>query len=64
MHLLQGFKGIGPVQAAAIYDHFGGVPLVWTAGLLDLVEIPGIGTKRAEALIESVGGGAIEFDIS
>ena len=63
MHLLQGFKGIGPVQAAAIFDHFGGVPLVWTAGLLDFVEIPGIGEKRARALIEAVEG-SVEYDFT
>jgi ERCC4-type nuclease len=54
MHLLQGFRGIGPIQAGAIIDHFGGVPLTWTVGALDLMEIPGIGQKRAEALLDAV----------
>jgi ERCC4-type nuclease len=60
MHLLQGFKGVGPVQAAAIYDHFGSsVPLMWTTTIFDLMDVPGIGQKRAEALWESLGNGSI-----
>lgn len=57
LHLLQGFRGIGPVQAAAIYDYFGGVPLMWSVGVVDLMEVPGIGETRAERLMEAVNGG-------
>jgi ERCC4-type nuclease len=56
LHLLQGFRGIGPVQAAAIYDHFGGVPFVWDVGVFDLMDVPGIGEKRAEQLIGAFDG--------
>jgi ERCC4-type nuclease len=56
IHLLQGFKGIGPVQAAAILDHFGGLPLQWTVDGLDLQQVDGIGKKRAESLIDALGG--------
>jgi Holliday junction resolvasome RuvABC DNA-binding subunit len=56
IHLLQGFKGIGPVQAAAIYDWFEGVPIRWDVDMLDLVEVPGIGVKRAEAMINALRG--------
>ena len=57
LHLLQGFRGIGPVQAAAIFDHFQGVPLRWDVGILDLMEVDGIGRTRAERLLDSVNGG-------
>lgn len=56
LHLLQGFRGIGPIQAAAIYDHFGGVPFMWGVGVLDLMDVPGIGEKRAEQLIGALNG--------
>jgi ERCC4-type nuclease len=54
IHLLQGFKGIGPVQAAAIYDWFDGVPISWDVDAIELVQIPGIGEKRAEAMINAL----------
>lgn len=63
LHMLQGFRGIGPVQAAAIYDHFGGVPFLWSVGVVDLMEVPGIGEKRAEGLIGALGG-STEYDFS
>ena len=54
IHLLQGFRGIGPSNARAIVEHFGTVPLMWTVGLSDLVEVPGIGDRRAEQLMEAL----------
>jgi ERCC4-type nuclease len=55
IHLLQGFRGIGPVQARAIYEHFDRtVPAMWTVGLSDLMEVRGIGAKRARVLWESL----------
>lgn len=56
LHLLQGFRGIGPVQAAAIYDHFGRIPIEWDVDFFDLMDVPGIGEKRAEQLMEALGG--------
>ena len=56
LHLLQGFKGIGPVQAAAILDHFGEIPLEWSVGVLDLMDVDGIGPKRAEAMVDALRG--------
>lgn len=56
IHLLQGFRGIGPTHARNIYEHFGSVPLVWSVGLLDLVEVPGIGAGTAERLMDALGG--------
>jgi Fanconi anemia group M protein len=49
--LLQGFPGVGPVLAEAIYDRFGRVPLAWTCTEKELREIQGIGPKRARELI-------------
>jgi Holliday junction resolvasome RuvABC DNA-binding subunit len=51
LHLLQGFEGIGPDLAAAIFDHFEGVPFRWNVeGAKGLMEVPGIGKGRAEKL--------------
>ena len=57
IHLLQGFKGIGPKQAEAIYEWFDGVPISWDVEVHDLMEVDGIGLKRAEALIEALDDG-------
>ena len=51
LHFLQGMKGVGPVQAKALYDHFGGIPMRWIVdGPEDFESIPGIGKVRAKAL--------------
>lgn len=60
IHLLQGFRGIGPTNARDIYEHFGSVPLVWTVGLLDLVEVPGIGAVKAERLLDALDDGSVD----
>jgi DNA excision repair protein ERCC-4 len=52
--LLQSFPNIGPKQARAIYTHFGGVPIKWTVGVNDLIGVPGIGRKTAEALLDAL----------
>jgi ERCC4-type nuclease len=52
LHLLQSFPGVGVVQAERIYEHFGGVPLEWTVGEDDLMEVGGIGKGRAKRLID------------
>ena len=52
--LLQSFQGIGPKVAAAIYDHFKTVPIVWNVTAADLARVPGVGRKRAEALIAAL----------
>jgi len=48
--LLQGFPGIGSTLAEAIFDHFGRVPLRWDCTKEELLEIEGIGKKRAGEL--------------
>ncbi len=59
---LQGFDGIGPEMAAAIYDEFNGIPLTWTCTQDDLTKIKGIGKTTAARLLNAVGceGGASE----
>lgn len=52
--LLQSFPNIGPKAAQAIYEHFGGVPIQWTVTVEQLMEVPGIGRKTAEALITAL----------
>ena len=53
-HVLQGFQGIGPEVASRIVDKFGGLPLKWTVGVGELMEVEGVGPKRAKALIEAL----------
>jgi ERCC4-type nuclease len=56
MHVLQSAPGIGPGIAAAIFEHFGGVPIGWTCEREDLLEVPGIGPGRVEKLWRSFAG--------
>jgi ERCC4-type nuclease len=60
LFLLQSFPGIGPKVAEAIYDYFNGVPITWAVNAGELALVPGIGRKRAEALIAALApGGSI-----
>lgn len=52
--LLQGFEGIGPELAAAIYDHFGRVPLRWDVPAADLMAVKGIGKGKVAKLLSVV----------
>lgn len=52
--LLQSFPGIGPKVAVAIYRHFSCVPLRWTVDATELARVPGVGPKRAEALLAAL----------
>lgn len=54
--LLQSFPTIGPKNAQAIIDHFGGVPIAWTVSASELQGVPGIGRKTALALIAALHG--------
>lgn len=57
LHLLQGFPGIGPEVAGAIYDTFGGVPFTWGVTEADLLRVPGVGKTRAKKLIAALESG-------
>lgn len=54
IHLLQSFEGVGVGVAEKIYDHFEGVPLTWTTTIDGLMEVKGVGKKRAASLIEAL----------
>ena len=56
VHLLQGFDGIGPEVAARIVEKFGGVPLAWTVGVEELMDVEGVGKVRAGKLINALRG--------
>jgi ERCC4-type nuclease len=51
LHLLQGFEGVGKGLAERVYDHFGRVPLSWDVGVEGLMEVPGIGQRKAQRMI-------------
>lgn len=50
-HLLMGLPGVGPELANRIYEHFGGVPWEWRVGMEELMEVQGIGKKKAEEIL-------------
>lgn len=56
IHLLQSFPGIGVDLAGRIYDKFGGVPVRWNCTMEDLLQIDGIGPRRAETLLAALDG--------
>lgn len=57
MFLAQGFDGIGPTQARAIVEYFGGVPLQWTVTEKELQKVKGIGRERARGLMRALENG-------
>lgn len=52
--VLQGFDGVGPEMANKILDHFGYMPLEWTATEAELAQVPGIGPGRVAKLTRIV----------
>ena len=59
-HILQGFPGVGPELAARMIDHFDRVPLEWTATVEELMEVPGIGKKKAMTIHSALDLGVNE----
>jgi len=53
-HILQGFPGVGPELADRIIEQFGSVPLTWTHSVDELMEVPGIGKRKAEMMVEAL----------
>ncbi len=53
-HILQGFPGVGPELAGRVVDHFEGVPLTWTHSIEELMEVEGVGMKKAEGMIHAL----------
>lgn len=61
LHFLQGFDGVGPVQAAALLDHFGEIPMRWTVENSKGFEVvKGIGPKTASMLWDALVGSGDE----
>ena len=56
VHFLQGIPGIGPVQAGAILDYFGGIPLTLDVSAGELEKVKGIGKKRAKVIAGMFNG--------
>lgn len=55
VHLLEGFPGIGTELAERILDMFGRVPLQWTATKEELMQVQGLGKKKVEGLLKTLG---------
>lgn len=53
-HILQGFPGVGPELAGRMVDHFEGVPLTWTHAIDELMEVEGVGQKKAEGMVNAL----------
>ena len=54
VHILQGFPGMGSELAERMIEQFGMVPLTWTHSVEELMSVPGIGKKKAEALVKAL----------
>jgi DNA excision repair protein ERCC-4 len=57
LRLLQSLPGVGPDRARNLLEHFGGVRPCLLATIDQLIGVPGIGQKTAEAIQEVVGSG-------
>ena len=53
-HILQGFPGVGGELAGRIVDKFEGVPLSWTVGEDELLEVEGVGKKKAAGMYRAL----------
>jgi len=54
LYMLQGMPGVGPALAHRLLLHFGPVERVVTAEETTLMQIPGIGSKKAARIRELV----------
>lgn len=53
-HVLMGFPGVGVEIADRIIDKFGGIPLGWTVTVEELLQVDGIGKKKAEVMLAAL----------
>ncbi len=60
LYLLQGFPGVGAELAGRIFDYFGRVPLSWDCTPEELMEVEGVGPKRADSLFRALGAKGVE----
>lgn len=54
VYLLTGIPGIGIEMATRIFDHFGRAPIALTCTVEELLEIEGIGEKKAAAILKAM----------
>jgi len=58
-HILMGFPGVGVEVATRIVARYG-LPLEWTVGVDDLMEVEGIGKVKAKKLVGMLDGGKLK----
>ena len=49
-HIVQGLPGVGPELSDRIINHFDGLPFGWDVTFDQLLEVPGIGQKKATTM--------------
>lgn len=54
-HLLMGLPGVGVELASRIVQKFGGVPWAWTVDRDALMEVEGVGAKKADQMMAALG---------
>jgi DNA excision repair protein ERCC-4 len=60
LRLLQSLPGVGPDRARGLLNHFGNVRTCLLATIDELLEVPGVGQKTAEAIQEVMGGHIVD----
>lgn len=59
-HILMGIPGVGPELARRLVDKFG-MPLEWRIDMAELVEVEGIGPKKARQMWEAIEMNRVEI---
>src|SRR6201982_686385 len=55
LRLLQSLPGVGPDRARGLLEHFGDIRACLLATVDQMIEVPGVGQKTAEAICEVLG---------
>ncbi len=64
IHILQGLPGVGPDRAKKLLESFGSIEAVLSASIEDLLGVPGVGKRTAEAIRWAVGDKPGEYGLS
>lgn len=59
-HFLQGLPGVGPELAERIVREFDGVPLQWSVGKGEMMQVHGVGKMKAEKMSEMIPWGEMD----